>query len=264
ATSVLAVGPLLEPAGQAILVRVDASEAHFGAAVTRGTQSLDRVSRFGAQVGDWDLIDALLGVSAVGGGGMALGDDFATRFVLVDPPRLAHGDVFGGPLVLAAADACTVASRDNARRCFARLRQLIASHYFPTVEPTAGAYIDGCDRFAQGDLRGAASAWRPLVSGHEADAGYAGNALARFGPVAFDAAGDHDLAARIDARSLASGFDAFAGASPATAREARRALARGDKTAARQLAQKLVDAWAAADVSVPAVADMRALLSKSP
>ena len=233
ATSMLAVGPLLDPAGQAILVSVDASEAHFGAAVARGTQALDRVARFGEQVGDWYLIDALLGASAVGGGGTALGDDFATRFVLAEPPRLGHGDYFGGPLVLAAADACAVASRDTARRCFARLRQLLASHYFPTAEPTAGAYIDGCDRFAQGDLRGAAAAWRPLVAGHEADAGYAGNAVARFGPIAFEAAGDHDLAARIDARNLASGFDAFAGASPAMAREARRDLTHGDKSKAR-------------------------------
>lgn len=264
ATSMLAVGPLLDPAAQAILVLVDASEAHFGAAVTRGTQALDRESRFGEQVGDWYLIDALLGASAVGGGGTALGDDFAARFVLGDPPRLAHGDYFGGPLVLAAADACTVASRDNARRCFARLRQLVASHFFPSVEPTAGAYIDGCDRFAQGDLRGAAAAWRPLVAGHEADAGFAGNAIARFGPIAFDAAGDHELAERIDARSLASGFDAFAGASPAMAREARRASARGDKAKAHDLAQKLVDAWAASDVSVPSVADMRTLLAKGP
>jgi len=264
ATSMLAVGPLLDPAGQATLVLVDASEAHFGAAVARGTQALDRVARFGEQAGDWYLIDALLGASAVGGGGTALGDDFGSRFVLADPPRLGHGDYFGGPLVLAAADACTVASRDTARRCFARLRQLLASHYFPTAEPTAGAYIDGCDRFAQGDLRGAAAAWRPLVAGHEADAGYAGNAVARFGPIAFEAAGDHDLAARIDARNLASGFDAFAGASPAMAREARRDLAHGDKTKARQLAQKLVDAWAASDVSVPAVADMKALLAKAP
>jgi len=260
ATSMLAVGPLLDPAGQAILVSVDASEAHFGAAVARGTRALDRVARFGEQVGDWYLIDALLGASAVGGGGTALGDDFANRFVLADPPRLGHGDYFGGPLVLAAADACAVASRDTARRCFARLRQLLASHYFPTAEPTAGAYIDGCDGFAQGDLRGAAAAWRPLVAGHEADAGYAGNAVARFGPAAFEAAGDHDLAARIDARNLASGFDAFAGASPAMAREARRDMTHGDKSKARELAQKLVDAWGASDVPVPAVADMKALL----
>ena len=258
----LNVGPFMDPAAQSILVLVDASEAHFGAAVRRGIVALDRLDRFGMQLGDWYLIDALLAASSVAQSGTAMGDDFATRFALVDPPRIDHGDFFGGPLVLAASDACVLASRDLSMRCFARLRHLLAAHYFPAAEPTAGAYIDGCDRYAQGDMRGATAAWRPLIAGHAADAGFAGNAIARFGPIAFDAAGEHDLAAKIDAQSLATGFDIFGGASSAHAREARRALARGDKDRARELAQKVVDAWGAADVQVPAVTEMRVLLAK--
>jgi hypothetical protein len=80
--------------------------------------------------------------------------------------------------------------------------------------------------------------------------------------VAFDAAGEHELAAKLDAQSLISGFDSFGGASLARAREARRALARGDRDRAHELAQKIVDAWGASDVPVPAVDDMRALLGK--
>jgi hypothetical protein len=263
AASMLNVGPFMDAAAQSILVLVDASEAHFGAATRRGAEALDRESSFGVQLGDWYLIDALLATSAVAPGSNALGDDFAKRFVLTDPPRLSHGDFFGGPLVLSVADACILASRDVAKRCFVRLRQLLAAHYFPAVEPTTGAYIDGCDRYAQGDLRGASNAWRPLIAGHAADAGYAGNAVARFGPIAFDTAGEHDLSSKLDAQSVATGLDSLGGASPAMLREARRALARGDRDRARELAQKIVDAWGAADVPVPAVDEMRVLLAKA-
>jgi hypothetical protein len=263
ATAMLATGSFMATAAQSVLVLVDAGEAHFGAGVQRGLQAIDARDRFGTQVGDWYLIDAVVALGAVVQGGAAIGDDFAKRFVLGDPLRLDRGDFIGGPLILSAADACILASRDVSKRCFARLRQLLAAHYFPSAEPTAAAYLDGCDHYAQGDLRGASTLWRPLVSGHAADSGFAGNAIARFGPLAFDAAGEHDLAVKVDQQSLAAGFDTFGGASPAHAREARRALAKGDKDRARELAQKVIDAWGAADVQVPAVADMRSLLSQA-
>jgi hypothetical protein len=56
----------------------------------------------------------------------------------------------------------------------------------------------------------------------------------------------------------------YHGASLATLRSARRAAARGDHAAARRYAQQVIDAWASADVEVPAVAEMRALLTKLP
>jgi eukaryotic-like serine/threonine-protein kinase len=65
ATSMLTVGSFMDPAAQGILVLVDATEAHFGAAIGRGAAALDRVDRFGVQVGDWYLIDALTGAGAV-------------------------------------------------------------------------------------------------------------------------------------------------------------------------------------------------------
>jgi hypothetical protein len=263
ATAMLAVGPFMDPAAQSILVLVDATQGSFGAAVKRGTDALGRVDRFGEQVGDWYLIDSLAAAATTADLGAAAGEAFATRFVLVDPPKLAHGYFFGGSLVLSAADACALAPRDTAKRCLAKLKQLLAAGYFPDAVTTVGPYIDGCARWVQGDLPGAAAAWRPLVAGHAADAGYAGNAIARLGPAAFDAAGDHGLAEKIDAHDLATGFDAFAGASLADVRQARRAMARGDKAEARRLAQKVVDAWSAADVAMPAVVEMKALLAKA-
>ena len=39
-------------------------------------------------------------------------------------------------------------------------------------------------------------------------------------------------------------------------------MARGDRVRAKQLAQQVVDAWGAADVPVPAVAEVKALLAR--
>ena len=75
---------------------------------------------------------------------------------------------------------------------------------------------------------------------------------------AFERAGEPDLAARLDARKLAYTF--IAGVSEAAPREAKRALAAGDKARAKALAESVVQAWEVADVDVPAVAEMRALL----
>jgi hypothetical protein len=52
------------------------------------------------------------------------------------------------------------------------------------------------------------------------------------------------------------------GATLATLRAARRAWLRGDKTRARELAQRVVDAWKLVDTSVPGVPEMEALLAK--
>jgi hypothetical protein len=76
----------------------------------------------------------------------------------------------------------------------------------------------------------------------------------------FEHIGESSLAARIDAIKMRYRY--FAGLSDATPREAQRALARGERARARELAQQVVDAWEVADVVVPAVAEMRALLAK--
>jgi hypothetical protein len=45
-------------------------------------------------------------------------------------------------------------------------------------------------------------------------------------------------------------------------RAAKRAAKRGDRARAKELAQKVVDAWSVADEIVPAVEEMKALLAK--
>jgi hypothetical protein len=56
-------------------------------------------------------------------------------------------------------------------------------------------------------------------------------------------------------------FTFVAGVSDAAPREASRALARGDTKRAGELARAVVQAWEVADVDVPSVATMRAMVA---
>ncbi len=150
------------------------------------------------------------------------------------------------PMVL-----CMRAAGGAAKRCLDRIEALGRQGRNWWYEGGT-ALLAGARRYAAGDFRGAAAAWRPLVAGTNLE-------IVRLLPTeAFERAGEHDLAARLDARKMA--FTVVAGVSDAAPREAERALARGDRTKARDLASAVVQAWEVADVTVPAVERMRALL----
>jgi hypothetical protein len=81
--------------------------------------------------------------------------------------------------------------------------------------------------------------------------------------IAFDRAGSPDLAEEVDA-PLLSLVDLPRTAELAWVRGAKRAHARGDHARARKLAEAVIDRWRIADEDVPAVREMRTLLSKLP
>ncbi|MBZ0116241.1 MAG: hypothetical protein K8H88_04585, partial [Sandaracinaceae bacterium] len=76
---------------------------------------------------------------------------------------------------------------------------------------------------------------------------------------AFEA--EPELASRLDRARMSE--ELVSGADLAHAREAERAERAGDIERARTLAQQVIEAWATADVAVPAVARMRALLERT-
>jgi serine/threonine-protein kinase len=147
---------------------------------------------------------------------------------------------------------CMHLAKPRAERCLDRVERLgKAGHNWWYEGGTA--MLAGARRYAAGDVRGAVDAWRPLVAGSNVE-------IVRGLPTAaFERAGEMDLAARLDARKLAFAF--IAGVSDAAPREAERSLARGDRQRARDLAASVVRAWEVADVAVPDVARMRALLA---
>jgi len=245
-------GPEMNAAAQGVLLRVDAGEALFGAALARGEKLIAALPVYG-EPQDWQTMSVLLDVGLIVGKVAPIADAFARRFVLSDPPLIARDLSDSRYVPDAFARVCANASRDVAKACFARLREL---HEHLDMESPSGADegdMKGLERFGAGDLRGAADAWRPLVSGDVDRRVYA---------VAFDAAGQGDLAERVDARLIAAQDGNYGGASLSHVRSARRAMARGDRARAKQLAQQVVDAWGAADLPVPAVAEMKALLAR--
>lgn len=239
--------------GELVLAQVEASEAHFGAAAARAHRVLFGLPAFGRLVTtDIYLLSFLMDVSTLLGRAPESAEVFVRTFVDPDPPRLSPGRFVPARV----ASACALAPAPAARRCFERLRALLAAGFFREQLPFGHlAFIEGAEAFAEGDHAAAATAWQSLnnVAPH-------GRSLL---PVAFERAGDADLAEQIDgpAAALAGPFN---GAGLAHLRSARRALARGDRPRAEALARRIVDAWSAADVPVPAVAEMRSLLAGRP
>ncbi|MFO0744297.1 MAG: hypothetical protein U1F43_01310 [Myxococcota bacterium] len=235
-----------------IELKVAASEGAFGRALDRAEKTLASLDVFGDTVGaDTDILSWALQLAAMLGRSSELGDMFAKRFVLVDPPRLTPN------LVAAyyASAGCADASPDVTKRCVARIRGLVDAGFFTNGRyATYETLLEVVQHFAQGEMKAAAEAYRPAI----ASGGNSG-----FGARAFDAIGEPDTASIIDQRMFTNA-PFYHGATLAHVREARRALGRKDFAAARKLAQTVIDAWSVADVVVPAVAEMKALLAKLP
>jgi hypothetical protein len=248
-------GPVQVAAGEAISAMVDAAEARFGRAHERAKAAVMALETFGniALADNFLRATAMTTAFLLGGeeAMRALADAFAERFVLAEPHRLTSGH-FAPTFV---AETCAWSSRAIAARCFERLRGLIAAGYFVegrlvSTEP----FVEAAERFSQGDIVAAARAYRPLLTApyHR-----------HFSVAIFDAAGEHEIASRLDAFGLASG-PSLHGATLSHLREARRALAKKDWARAREMAQTVIDAWSVADVKVPAVDEMRALIARLP
>ncbi|WP_433932930.1 protein kinase [Sorangium cellulosum] len=236
-----------------LLLRVEASEARFGAALARARQAMVvsaddagwlRAERF-------EIAWHALQIALVLGRAREVADVIVGRFLDPEPPPLdvAHLDV---PLRLPAV--CAHASPAVSRRCFARFRALRRPLSYSAL-PDADAFTAGAERYAAGDLAGAARAFRPLLR----TPGPFVEVLA--GPMAeaFEHAGELELIDRLDA-AIADRSAELNGASLALVRAARRAARRGDGDRARTLARQVLDAWSVADEPVPAVAEMRRLV----
>jgi hypothetical protein len=240
-------------AGELMLAQLDASEARFGAALARARRVLGALPSFGRlSTSEWMLQSLQIALSLILDRAQEIGDEFVEHFMDAEPVRVVPGRFVPGYV----ATACAFASPPAARRCFGRLRGLIASGHFRERVPDARvALVGGAEAYARGDWAAAAAALRPFADGAAAGR--------HFVPMAFDRAGEHDLAERIDG-DAADGGGPYRGVGLAHLRSARRALARGDRARAEALARRIVEAWSVADVAVPAVAELRVLLPRSP
>ncbi len=244
--------PRLRWVGAAGVAGAEIHDGRIAAAARRVDAVMDEIVTYG---GDTYATRAVMGPWI--DTHFAIGDLDAALIRLLDrffDPKEPHA-VLTTPTVNELLDACTRASAAVARTCATRVRAVLDSGIgVEDVTDIVRVHLRGLERFAAGDSRAAAEAWRPLVELRSAK---------RQLPVSvFDAAGDRELADKIEAQVVAeAGAPHFASwLCPALAK---RALARGDRARARLLAQRVIDAFGAVDVTIPVVAEMRAILAKT-
>ncbi|WP_437537447.1 serine/threonine-protein kinase [Sorangium sp. So ce726] len=234
-----------------LLLRVEASEARFGAALARATRAMTP----SAEDAGWVRVQRLeiawraLELGLILGRAGEVADRAVERFLDPEPTPLDGAHHIDVPLRVAAL--CAHATAAASRRCFARLRAL-RPRLSGGILPGTDAFIDGAERVARADHAGAARAWRPLLR----DPGPFAAVMADAMTAVFERTGEMELVERLE-KAVPAGESHLGGASLATVRAARRAARRGKVGEARALARQVIEAWAIADEPVPALDDMR-------
>ena len=248
--------PVHHVASELLSLRADASEARFRAALDRARRAMqiDAGDARWVQAQRLDIAWRALEIAEILGRGAAaeLADQIVEQFLDPEPPPL-DGAYLEVPLRIPAI--CARASAAVAPRCFARFRAL-RDRLSGGILPQTEAFTAGAERYARGDLRGAAAAWRPLVKAP----GVFATVMAEPMATAFERTGEPDLAERLVAAVPDTSAE-LNGASLGLVRAARRAAAHGQRDQARALAQRVIAAWSIADAPVPAVAELRRLLA---
>jgi hypothetical protein len=236
-----------------ITVRVEASEARFGAAL----ELARKAGEISATDSGWILSQRFeitwhaLEVAVLLDRAREVADVLVGRFLDPDPPPL-DGHFARVPMRFPAI--CVRASVPD--RCFARLRSL-RRQLSGANTPETDAFTAGAEQYAKRDLLGAAKAWRQLLDGTKTLVSLLPDATVE----AFDLAGAPDLVEEVDLEVMKRAYE-FNGATLAHVRAARRALQRGDRERARQLAEQVIKAWSLADEEPSALADMRRLVKE--
>jgi serine/threonine protein kinase len=238
-------------------LRVEASEAQFGAALTEARKALEISSNDAGWVRAlrFDVAWRALELAEILGREKEFADLLVERFL--DPePSLLDGSILSVPQRVPAI--CAIASAPVSVRCFQRFQSLRGRLSGGITEDTDNL-VRGAERYARGDLEGAAKAWRPLLRGPGTLASELPAAMVK----SFEHTHDIDLAERVDEAAKLRARE-FNGATLGHVRMARRAFARGDREKAATLAREVVEAWSVADETVPSVNEMRLLLSRLP
>lgn len=236
-----------------LLLRVDASEARFSAAL-RKAQSLWKVEQ--ADVGwvrtqRFEVGWRALELARILGRTHEVADQLVTQFIDAEPPVL-DGAAFLVPRRIPAI--CAAASDDVRSRCFGRVKAL-RRRLSGGITPETDELLHGAELYAAGKLDEAATAWRPLLRGSDVLGATMPDAMVEV----FDHSGDAVLVRRIDEAEMARANE-FNGATLAHVRASRRALDAGDTARARVLARQVVDAWSVADDDVPVLRKLREAL----
>jgi hypothetical protein len=236
-----------------LLVRLEASEAHFGAAlemarkgfeISSGDEGWVRAQRFEIA---WRALE--LGVLL--GRSREVADELVKRFLDPEPSPL---DSHFASVPMRIPAICALASAPAP--CFKRFRSLQQQIPGALTQDTE-AFLIGAERYVKRDFAGAAKVWRPLLGGRMVLASTLPGAMVEV----FEGTDAADLAEQVD-QEVEKRAGELHGATLAHVRAAHRAYARKDREAARKLAEQVITAWSLADEPPPALAEMRQLLTR--
>lgn len=242
--------PKYRPVGEAISARLDIEQGRFAAGQKRLLAAVLAIDGYTST--DWRAftpLHTLLAIARVLDDETSVADAVTQAFILADPPRLkltGDDDPF---LALPLLNFCGGASPEVAERCFDRFEDWKRQGKLPKSD-LIDAQLAGGRAYAKGDVRGALKAWRPLFRVPGAAALLPFDALLKVDP---------DLAFDVDTGQT---ITRFLGVPITAARDAKRAARKGDQQKARELAELVISKWRDVDADVPAVAEMKALLSK--
>jgi hypothetical protein len=241
----------VRPTGEAIAARLEIDQGGFASGQRRLLAAVLGVERYGPkELRAYAPLQSLLLIARVLRNEPIVADPVVEAFVLSDPPRVELALEQEPHQVIPWVAFCMSASRPVADRCFARFEAWKRAGTFPKSE-LLDAYVLGATAYARGDLASATRAWGPVFRSLATTELLPWDALERFDPEA------GVLAVPIVDEQVPT----FAGVAVTAPREARRAARKGDPKRARELAEKVVAGWRTADVPVPAVAEMQALLA---
>jgi len=230
-----------------IAALVDMSDARFDRALGRLREALLATRTFGwFRNNDVNAVRGAWRLSKLLGRSREVADALSSHLVLSgDVQLVSENRLYIGPLI----QLCMDASPDIARPCLDRIGREHSRGNVRQLD-SSSAFLAGARQYIDGHDRAAVDLWRPLLE----DAFHA-----KLLPVdAFDRAGEHQLADRLDA--LREESRRLHGEALSTPRIAVRAAKTGDVERARRHAKRAIDAWATADAPVPAVDEMRVLL----
>lgn len=244
-----ASGADLDLGAEYIAALVDMSDARFDRALQRLRKALLQVETFGwFRNNDVSALRSVWRLSKLLGRSREVADDVAKHLVLSgDVTLVAENRFHIGPLV----QLCMDASPNVALRCLDHIGKARRGGNARQLD-NSNAYLAGAKQYVDGQDRAAVELWRPLLEDP-----FHAKLLA---VDAFDRVGEHELAERLD--QLREESRRLHGEDLSTPRIAARAETRGNVDRARRHAQRVIDAWATADAPVPAVDEMRALLSR--
>lgn len=247
--------PVHQLEGEHLLLRVDANEVRFRAALERAKRQLVISPRDAGwvRVQRVQMAWRAVGIAFLLGRAAELADLFVAQFVDPNPAPL-DGAYIDVPLLIPAI--CAYASKPVATRCFTKLRAL-RDKLSGGMLRDSERFVEGAERYALGDVRGAAQAWRALLRDPAPFVSVLEDAMVQV----YETLGESDIVERLE-RAASPKATEWNGASLGVVREARRAARKKDPTRARVLAKQVVDAWAIADDAVPVVEEMRRLLAK--